>query len=1355
MSFPPSSKDPRAQVPVWAQALPLSVVQSMLFLSAWDPALQHSDDVRVLSLLGSTPAELTTLCEAGQAAGALRYERRRWRSRGESGQSFQWTDAKATWRQLAWTLDDAACERFAAACRVAYAGECSMTLRRGMALSLALLGNSDGRIAVLPQPSQRAAAIIERILPASLPAWGKLGDLLPLFAEAAPESFLTCAEHAVSQAANPPGNAQTEATEATQEIQSAAEAIARVLALLALDVLLLPRVTRLLGRLAALCPPPRPNVHTGHPLQVLAAIFRPNWPMTNAGIEERFAALEALRQDSPATAWDLILQLLSAGRAIFLQPPRPVVLQISIPSRTHGVSAAALYGQQQTLLGWAIELAGNDGRRWAALLPLEAHLFADLFIGLLRHLQTIQPAGLSHRTTLWAALRASLDRFRPEPEASAGESASQAASDRKVHQQQSEALTRALYDALTPTDFVAAHAWLFDQHVSLPAPYSSVQDRYEKWEQTQAQVIAELGRREDRWERLAEFAAQVEDGQRLAVQLARSHWADELEQSFERLHGLSPRLSVSFLGQRLWQRDFGEIARWLRRLSQSPDPLESAYLATHLRLGTPERELQLWDLLDELGEPIGREYWQKIAVLALDTPRPAAATARCIDRLMDVGRWDAARMAAIVFKEPATTRQRLELLRQARTAVSESNAALWVELWSQVEPQTLEETQLAQQEEAAWLDLLAATHYRLRFLPRWIEEEPRAFVEIAKEHWLGALCHLWGGWPGNKQPGSAAQQVLYRWAKDVLASGLHLGGRQDEVAAWLVPILSRPRGEDGLWPAEAFRRLLEEESARGESAFAEGLRRYGRDDPFPQAGFVDELIQRSTDVAADCEKSAQGLAAHFPATAAICKELAARYRETAADWQERNQMREPQTMNVGPLFPLTELQIENFRGIRHAVLHPLHPRLNILFGRNASGKTSVLDALRIGLAKLVPKLTPDIGEKIGDLPRLVDEDRHRNQDWPKGAPQVRITVSGQRHGEEPLTWLVERNYGRGAEAQDRETAVLKPYFDALNARLGQGDAAAPLPVFAFYGVQRIPNAKAEQPETPKLGGRIRADGLRDALKGSSGFEASVDWFWREQFAEQQERTERPEYESPALHAIRQAIETTMQTPEGAGIKNPRIDKTMTFVVDFVRRGKKDLSLKLGQLSDGFRTLLMLVIDLVRRIAECHPPLEGETDPAERWRQIPAVVLIDEVDAHLHPSWQKTVLHNLLKAFPQAQFFVTTHAPLVLAAEKEAYRWSLDNGDATRIERPFYGKTSDVILRDEQGTVPRQNVLQSQIDEAHDLLKQRKFDDAALIIDALEADTEDDIPELTGLRTRLRLAQQWVDKQHKSAEGKPT
>ena len=146
------------------------------------------------------------------------------------------------------------------------------------------------------------------------------------------------------------------------------------------------------------------------------------------------------------------------------------------------------------------------------------------------------------------------------------------------------------------------------------------------------------------------------------------------------------------------------------------------------------------------------------------------------------------------------------------------------------------------------------------------------------------------------------------------------------------------------------------------------------------------------------------------------------------------------------------------------------------------------------------------------------------------------------------------------------------------------------------------------------------------------------------------------------------------------------------------------------------------------------------------------MLIDEVDAHLHPSWQKTVLDGLLAAFPQAQFFVTTHSPLVLGSVRDAKVWLLENGKVSSVDQ-LYGKTSDVILRDYQTTVPRQDKLDAVISKARELLKQRKLDDAEQLISTLEADTENDIPELAELRTRLSLAQRG-QAAASTASGKP-
>lgn len=1347
---PPVNASP---VPAWAQQQ-RTALHAMLLVGAWDPSSSNGEDAAVLTLLGSDHASVVSLCEAGMAAGVLQYERRRWVPLGESGQIWRWGDFKDAWRQLAPTLDNVACDRFTHACEAVLSGLGSETLRRGMVLSLALFGNSDGRIADTVKPSVRAAQIVEHVLPPEPERWNFLRNHLPLLAEAGPEAFLSCVERTLGQS-SPDSVIWKDAD--TPALQSTA----RALGLLALDVNLLPRVTLLLAKLATLSDPPKANIIDAHPLQVLEEIFELQWPKTNATIEERLAALEALRLEVPETAWRLYTRLLHTAGTVVLSVPRPVAMRIAVPSRQRGVSAAAVYGQQETLLQWALALAGDDGERWAAIVNLGPQLFDDLLILVLRRLQNMDLQRLTNAQALWGTLRTLLSRFRPTPQQGDPTGHPEQHEERRK-QKQIEALAYAAYERLTPSEFVDAHAWLFSSRAMMPTSYSSLEEHYTLRVQAQQQCVTTLSNQPDRWALLASLAAGVEDVSLLARQLAQSSWGAELEQQFPRLQSLGSPLAIWFLAWRVGAGEFPIIQSWMNLLVKDGQSADAALLADLVTGATATRDKQLWDLLDTLGDPTRSIYWGRVEVLRIALPMQGTSTARVLDHLMDAARWDAARMAASVFKEPASTAQRLQLLRRVREAnrggmnPQFSDGVYWVELWNKIKPQNTDETVQARQEEAAWLRALSHTHYKLRFVPIWMSDEPQAFVELANARSSEALLQLWLGWPGDTLPAEAAHEFLYQWAQAVMAHSRLLDD-QDKVTNPLAMILARPLGQDNLWPGDALRRLLEEEHAQGESRLFAAVRRCRRDQPSPRAVRVTSHIEKTRKQVTECESSAQALAPRWPTSAALCHELAESYRQTAADWQERETMWNERDGLVGsptklePLFPLTELQIENFRGIVHATLFPLHTRLNIVYGRNASGKSSVLDALRIGLAALVPKLPPDVGEKIGELPKIQDRDRHIDAESQKIATQVRITLAGQKQEDEPLVWQVERNYGRGAEAQDRETAVLEPYFEALNQRLGSGDPWVPLPVFAFYGAQRVPSAKAEETTIPTSERRTRADGLADALQGAASFEQGAAWFRREWVKELQERVEKPGYESPTLRAIRQALAATLMTPEGMGIKNPRCAKeTLILTVDFVRPGQKDLKLEIGQLSDGFRTLLALVIDVVRRIAECSPLLENEPDPVERWRNTPVVVLIDEVDAHLHPSWQRTVLHGLLAALPRAQFFVTTHSPLVLAAEQDAAIWLLEDGKLSKVGQA-YGKTPDVILEDYQDTRLRPNSLQAKLDAIREALQRGEFDGADSGIAELEAEVDPHLPELVTLRTRLHLLR---DRAARSAAKQP-
>ena len=118
------------------------------------------------------------------------------------------------------------------------------------------------------------------------------------------------------------------------------------------------------------------------------------------------------------------------------------------------------------------------------------------------------------------------------------------------------------------------------------------------------------------------------------------------------------------------------------------------------------------------------------------------------------------------------------------------------------------------------------------------------------------------------------------------------------------------------------------------------------------------------------------------------------------------------------------------------------------------------------------------------------------------------------------------------------------------------------------------------------------------------------------------------------------------------------------------------------LSEGIRITMALIIEIAFR---CYL-LNFKKTGASCLTETNGVVLIDEIDLHLHPSWQKRVLNDLMRTFPAIQFIVTTHAPMVLAGAKNAKVFGLKDGLIYPIS-PLYGKDANSILP-EMGTEDR-------------------------------------------------------------------
>ena len=315
---------------------------------------------------------------------------------------------------------------------------------------------------------------------------------------------------------------------------------------------------------------------------------------------------------------------------------------------------------------------------------------------------------------------------------------------------------------------------------------------------------------------------------------------------------------------------------------------------------------------------------------------------------------------------------------------------------------------------------------------------------------------------------------------------------------------------------------------------------------------------------------------------------------------------------------LARVEIENYRAIEKLDL-PLDPRLTVLHGDNGHGKTSVLSAIATGLGSIPEQLT-DVSSV-----RFLQSDR-------RGSRQLRVgltTVDG-------IAW--ERRVG-GPQKRNvlRE---LKEVVEAIVKADREGTGPLHLPIVAFYDTDR---AVFDSPQRRR--GFItefpRYRALQGALSARTDFRDFFQWFYAKENEELREQKEQGnfDYQLKDLQSVRSAIEAMLP-----GVSQPRIKlHPLRFVVSQVGDGNPE-QLSINQLSGGYRIMLALAADLARRMAQGNPHLD---DPL----QSEAIVLIDEVELHLHPSWQQRILGDLARTFPNTQFIVSTHSPQVLTTVK--------------------------------------------------------------------------------------------------------
>lgn len=434
---------------------------------------------------------------------------------------------------------------------------------------------------------------------------------------------------------------------------------------------------------------------------------------------------------------------------------------------------------------------------------------------------------------------------------------------------------------------------------------------------------------------------------------------------------------------------------------------------------------------------------------------------------------------------------------------------------------------------------------------------------------------------------------------------------------------------------------------------------------------------------------------------------------------------------------------------------PLQADVNVIVGVNGAGKTAILDAIAIALWHLVaanggggPRqrtvqgvslrpsdlhIRPDAPDAISGrsdhvLIKAVAKDFYGVTGYP-----ARTESGGPRdlEWEEDILFRLPNDFAYGTK-QSIGLADVYGYVKALwqEIRISDPKALIPLPVVAYYRANR------RLSEMPNLGDIFSVSLERDraflgALNAGVDYQAMCQWFYRRENHELREklqvRNDR-DYQFPDLKAVRAAVATTLED-----VERVFFDDT-TLKVSFRNPKGTPKDLELAQLSDGYRNLLALVLDFARRLAQAHPHWEKPLDA-------PGILLIDEIELHLHPQWQQQVITNLRKAFPNTQIIVTTHSPQVLTTVHRRNIKVLRDGRLFQAPADPYGAESKRALEDVLHTdsrpPERDNENVRQLGELFRLINANDLGKANQVFQALAQAMGTDEPALIEAETIIR------------------